>query len=336
MAQARMLNRSVGIDERLNSMSHDAMLFYLMSVPHLDRDGLIDGRPRVLWAQVAPLQDDWRLLADAMIDEWVACGLVVRYGDGNPVLFFPGFQKNQPRMVYRREQASQHPCPPGYERTRDGLELVGESGAGHNEVATESRSGRDQVATESRSGRAEDQDQDQDQDQSEVEVEVNDDVVDLHSFSHTSLGSRKNARACVRENGAEGELRPDGSIVLTDVGVARQRLRDGQHLSAGELIFAYTEEQVRRASYEFGAQLGLAMEWVGFERWLGEQEAGTLWSFVWWCQFYADLPTEKLDRIQSLPAVIRSNLRDGVAAPLNGNQRKAVALMIDALDAVGV
>ena len=72
MAQARMLNRSVAIDERLNGMSQAAMLFYLMSVPHLDRDGLIDGRPRVLLAQGAPLQDAWLTTGGALGEPVVA------------------------------------------------------------------------------------------------------------------------------------------------------------------------------------------------------------------------------------------------------------------------
>ena len=116
MAEARMINRSVSTDERLNGMSRDAMLLYLMTVPHLDRDGLTDGRPRVLWAAVAPLQDAWLQSVGALIDEWVACGLVVRYGDGGcPVLYFTGFAKNQARMPYARERASKFPCPPGCE-----------------------------------------------------------------------------------------------------------------------------------------------------------------------------------------------------------------------------
>lgn len=336
MAQARMLNRSVAVDERLNGLSHDAMLLYLMTVPHLDRDGLIDGRPRILWAQVAPLQDAWIQSAGALIEEWVECGLVVRFGDGRPVLFFPGFQKNQPRMLYKREQASQHPCPPGYRRAEDGLEAVSGSGGNRDVVASESRVSRAEVVSESGAGREDVRPRraevkDQDQDQTEVEVGV---VGDLNSLSPRVGGVGKNA--CVREeNFAEAEVGEDGRFHLTQAGVMRQALREGRALSAGDLMFAYTDEQVLRVAFAMGSLLGLHMEWGGFERWLRKQDTPSLWEFVWWCQFYGDLPAEKLQGIKSLPGLIQTNLRDGVSAPLSGNQRKAVAKMIERVEELG-
>ena len=351
MAQARMLNRSVAIDERLNGMSQAAMLFYLMSVPHLDRDGLIDGRPRVLWAQVAPLQDAWLTTAGALVDEWVECGLVVRYGDGKPVLFFPGFQKNQPRMVYRREQVSQFPCPPGYVRTDEGLEPIGAAGAlavgtardevesgsreYRDEVASSSRVGRDEVATYSRAHRVlgatsarPSRAEDQDQDQSEVEVDVDDGRSTTTATTADGFSNNARARAYVREI----EVLEDGSLALTPAGHARARLREGQHMTPGDMMCAFSHDQVRRIAWEMGALVGLHTEWQGFERWLKQQEYHTLWELIWWCQFYADLSPEKLDAIKSLPGIIRSNLNDHVRAPLSGRQRQAVAQLIDRLE----
>lgn len=358
MAQARMLNRSVAEDEALAGLSVEAALFFLMAIPHLDRDGLITGHPRLLWSDVAPLRDGLRDCAGALIDEWVEANLVVRFGDGRPVLFFPGFQKNQSGMRYDRESPSKHPTPPGYERTSDGLTPISEAlrlgsveGVGSNSgdspaivptnsdnVPTKGRNGAGSAPATVRSRAAaraaaevqvQDQAQDQVQDESESAV-----VGDLGFSSHRADGVGKNA--CVREgNFAEAEVGEDGRIQLTQAGVMRQALREGRALSAGDLMFAYTDEQVLRVAYAMGSLLGLHMEWGGFERWLRKQDTPALWEFVWWCQFYSDLPVEKLQGIKSLPGLIQTNLRDGVSAPLAGNQRKAVAKMIERVEELG-
>jgi hypothetical protein len=58
----------------------------------------------------------------AIIDEWIACGLVISYMDGKTiVLFFKGFAQNQIGMRYEREPESNFAPPPGYARTKSGL-----------------------------------------------------------------------------------------------------------------------------------------------------------------------------------------------------------------------
>ena len=60
--------------------------------------------------------------AEELIQEWLACGLVLAYEtDDTRVLFFLGFRKNN-KIQYNKEGASQFPPPPGYHRTDDGLE----------------------------------------------------------------------------------------------------------------------------------------------------------------------------------------------------------------------
>jgi hypothetical protein len=99
------------------------MLLYVLTIAHLDRDGLIDGTPAALAARVAPLRAELRDSAGAYINEWVDQGLVVRYqGErGRPVLFFKGFRRYQTNLDYARERASRYPPPPGYSRGKYGL-----------------------------------------------------------------------------------------------------------------------------------------------------------------------------------------------------------------------
>lgn len=121
MARGRMLNKTVAIDRRLNSLSLEAHWLYLMTIPHLDRDGLIAGDAPLLAAVAMPRRPELHAQTDAIVAEWITAGLVVRYTTPDTdVLFFAGFGKNQ-RLEYSKEAASDFPPPPGYQRTPSGL-----------------------------------------------------------------------------------------------------------------------------------------------------------------------------------------------------------------------
>lgn len=113
MARGRFLSESIATDARLNSLSVEAELAYLMTVPHLDRDGLIEGDPDVLWGKVCPKR---RIFLDSMasfIQEWTKAGLVICYDtDDGLVLWFKGFAKNQLGLRYDRETPSRFAPPP--------------------------------------------------------------------------------------------------------------------------------------------------------------------------------------------------------------------------------
>lgn len=122
MARGRFISESVAKDARLNSLSLEAELVYLMTIPHLDRDGLIDGDPDVLWGTVCPKR---RQLIDRMaafVQEWAKAGLVLCYDtEEGVVLWFKGFTKNQIGLRYERETPSRFPPPPGYYRGTIGI-----------------------------------------------------------------------------------------------------------------------------------------------------------------------------------------------------------------------
>lgn len=180
MAARRMLSAMVGRDEKLSALSLPALCLYLMTIPHLDRDGLIDGRPPVLVGMVAPLRGEFYDDAHGLIMEWVTVGVVTRYnGEREPVLAFHGFRRHQQGMLYDREAVSVYPPPPGYARCpRHGLvweeEIEEHDGCAPRSTTRAGRSrGQDVVMTTSRRGHAETERQteteDQDQDQDQVE-----------------------------------------------------------------------------------------------------------------------------------------------------------------------
>lgn len=122
MARGRFISESIATDARLNGLSVEAELVYLMTVPHLDRDGLIEGDPDVLWGKVCPKRRQFLDGMSAYIQEWAKAGLVLMYDtDEGTVLWFKGFSKNQQGMRYEREAQSKFPPPPGSEPTPDKL-----------------------------------------------------------------------------------------------------------------------------------------------------------------------------------------------------------------------
>lgn len=127
MAAGRFISISVAEDVRLNNISVEAQMMYLMTVPHLDRDGIINGNPSVLRGRVCPLREDFITKMPAIINEWVQSGLVIKYTNGDDTaLWFKGFAKNNPLTHYAREKASKFAPPPGYIRGAKGLESVKE------------------------------------------------------------------------------------------------------------------------------------------------------------------------------------------------------------------
>lgn len=154
MARGRFINTSIATDTKLNSLSIEAHWLYMMTIPHLDRDGLIIADTYVLFGKVCPRRPEVINRIDELIAEWVAAGLVTVYSteDGS-VAYFHGFAKNQQGMTYSREGASTLSPPPGYTRTNTGLT-------------------QDELTTNSCNGRAEVKYKSQYKSQVEVQVEV--------------------------------------------------------------------------------------------------------------------------------------------------------------------
>jgi hypothetical protein len=136
MARGRFLNASIAADLALNSLSLEAHWLYMMTIPHLDRDGLIIADTYVLFGKVCPRRPELIGRIDDLIAEWVASELVIVYPTRKgKVAFFKGFGKNQQGMHYSREAASDLDVPSGYERTDRGVEPIQE------EVSSESEQG---------------------------------------------------------------------------------------------------------------------------------------------------------------------------------------------------
>ncbi len=125
MAKGRFISKTIAVDKRLNELSLPSHFLFLMTIPHLDRDGLIlYGNGPELWATVAPRRYDLLPQIHDLVDEWLQCGLAIVYDDPHhgQVLFLRGFGKNQGGLRYDREPESVYAPPPGWERTETGLQ----------------------------------------------------------------------------------------------------------------------------------------------------------------------------------------------------------------------
>lgn len=178
MARGRFLNTSIAEDIELNSLSLEAHWLYMMTIPHLDRDGLIKADTYVFFGKVCPRRPELIPRVDALIDEWAKCGLVTLYPtrDGK-VAFFHGFTKNQQGMHYSREGTSVLDVPPGYVRTPMGLLTTEEAETQSNAKNgddTPSEPTPDSLPTNSRPTPAEVKDQSEVKSQVEVKAQAQD------------------------------------------------------------------------------------------------------------------------------------------------------------------
>lgn len=76
MAQGRIINKSISLSEKANTISDAAALLYSWMIPHGDDFGLLQGSPMTIKALVAPMRS-WSIeQVKLFIDEMVAVGLI--------------------------------------------------------------------------------------------------------------------------------------------------------------------------------------------------------------------------------------------------------------------
>lgn len=114
MATGRFIDKGISVNARVNGMSRDAAFVFTWAIPHCDRDGLIEGDRRVLFAKICPMQEDLRARMNDIVEEWKESGLVkeYEYREGT-VLWFTGFHEHQKLSRYEKEVPSRFPKPPG-------------------------------------------------------------------------------------------------------------------------------------------------------------------------------------------------------------------------------
>lgn len=113
MAEGRFVSKSIAHDWDLNSVSFEADYLFGRCIPHLDREGRINGHPGELKGVAVPLRKEMTPeVIDRCLGELAAKDLVLWYSvDNCPVLWFKGFEKHQKGLRKERESPSKLPAP---------------------------------------------------------------------------------------------------------------------------------------------------------------------------------------------------------------------------------
>lgn len=117
-----MLSVELSMDVKLSAVSVEAQLLYVMTQPHLDRDGLIEQEPRLLVLKALPLRPAICAVADRLVMELEEARLLWLYdGFNGRVAYFRRFRLDNTNLRYEREERSKYPPPPGWVRQPWGM-----------------------------------------------------------------------------------------------------------------------------------------------------------------------------------------------------------------------
>jgi len=314
MARGRMISKEASTDRALNSISMEAQLLYCLTLPHLDRDGLIDGHPMMLWRLAAP----WRLeLMDRthmLIREWIDIGLVTRYTwkDGD-ILFFKGFRKHNAGLEYEKDEPSSFPPPPGYVRSAHGLipedqeaasrlaESFRQNNAYHKALIKYATTGEIALRKPLQRNR-----------ESFEKVSGN----NRESFENESGKFR------AEDNIREGNI--GGGGVQTDTHPILGSSNGGD-ARGGDPLADVTADMVANAVIELGNTINVWGDWRGNWRgWVDELTQPQRVVMLTWLWKMQDYSQEEWDQIKNVPGLLRKLTLDGKRADLRPAQESAL------------
>lgn len=360
MAKGRLMPAELAYDERLARLDLAHMTLFLLMLPHLDRDGLMDGRPLALWAKAAPLRLELREDAARAISAWVDAGLVVRYAgaQGEALLFVQDFRQWNSDFKYEREAPSKYPPPPGWVRTRFGLAPTdpdlafalaqnykpesryrkaleqmamqdGAVGGGEDpyEKLVRQKSGLSPAAVPTHSGSGPELVPRQDHNHNQY---MNGDVGDHSRHSPTLQVSgggvgeplpARSAGAAMVEAVHRGPTH--GAAAPGDGG--EDGAVDAAGVDGATHLLLFEDGDLRQAASEMGEMLNFPMLWTDFAGFLAGLDAAGLVLLLEWMAYYMEQRPEVHERIHSLPAVIRAHLKKGGRPALLTRQREDVA-----------
>ena len=113
MARGRMLNKTISIDQSLNSLTDREALIFTWLIPHLNKNGCFYGDEKVIKSLVFPLKTSITPTKIRAALHKIAQKTLIDFYKTRGVLYisFPGFDKNQPGLRKEREGDSDIPEP---------------------------------------------------------------------------------------------------------------------------------------------------------------------------------------------------------------------------------
>lgn len=309
MARARMLSTDASIDPELNSLTLESMTLYLLTIAHLDRDGLIDANPMRLCAQAAPLRPELRDRAGALINEWIEAGLVQRYPTSRNqyALFFKGFRKHN-RFEYTKDRPSELPPPPTWIRTKFGL-VPEDKDACFRLAAAMHPENKYRKAL--------------------IEYAQSDDTSsELLEPSRTHLDNFSPRQDKIRSDETNGGGGVQEHASHTPGFGNGGGAGGGTPTRLTQALAEFTDDELRIGADGVASLHNLPTEFNGWERFLSAATRQELILVLAWCVKWRDLSIEDMERIKSWPALLRSKLRGAEWPGLNGSQIDALANLV--------
>lgn len=308
MAKARLLAAEFLLSYEFSLLQTDSALAFLYTVPHWDRDGLLDGDAVWSLPQLMLGRQELHSRVSLFVKNWVDAKIISSYEVVNRrILHWPKFRIYNSNIITTRESPSKYPPPPGWHRTPAGLvpddenelynllmqidprssyrlalenELALQTGKQPNTYGKRHHDEREVHHDRSCATRADQQDQDQS-------------VVAVDQSIHPSL---------VKVTGGAG-------------GAATNR--DYKIESLGQL----DHRQLVAVAMYAGAGLGLLDEWVGYLDHLITLNETGLNTLIRWIAFYAVQTPEQMARVNSHTAVIRANINEGRHPSISAKMR---------------
>jgi hypothetical protein len=311
-----MLSVETAVDPDLNALSLPAYALYLATIPHLDRDGLIDAHPVKLLATVAPLRHELRDSAAMLINEWIEIGLVIRYEVTSrlSVLFFKGFRRHQQGMEYSREPASRFPPPPGWTRTKEGLIPNDPELCFRLAEAFHAKSAYRRLLLEHAGADA----------PADVMPETSRSVRDGSRSVREHFAPNTNIR---EENNGDGDVH---TYTAHHSGSGNGGGAGGGTATAVTVALAeYSDDELRIAADQIGSLHGLHDDFNGWPRYLSAASRQDLLIVLAWCARWNDSTADEIAAIKNLPALLRSKVKAADWPGLNRIQIAKLQNMIE-------
>lgn len=316
MARARMLSTDASIDPELNSLTLESMTLYLLTIAHLDRDGLIDANPMRLTAQAAPLRPELRDRAGALINEWIEAGLVVRYpiGRNQYAIFFKGFRKHN-RFEYSKDRPSELPPPPGWTRTKFGLVPEDRDACFRLAAAMHPENKYRKALIEYAEG-----------------ATTSSELLEPSSKPLEHFSPRSDQIRSDETSGGGGvQEHTPHTPGYGNGGDAR----GGAPTRLTQALAEYSDDELRIGADNVASLHNFPTEFNGWARFISAATRQDLILILAWCIKWSDLTLEEMERIHSWPALLRSKLRNTEWPGLTTSQIAALTNLVqDALFAL--
>lgn len=314
MARGRIITKEASVDPELNSISIEAMLLYVLTLPHLDRDGLIDGTPMRLAAVAAPLQAILRDRAGAYINEWIEVGLVIPYRSGkHQILFFKGFRKHQIKMEYSKDTPSIYPAPPNWHRTPEGIipddsELCFRLADGFHATSAYRRV----LLMAARADLP--------------EIEAGDGYLTngIEKSSRSNRDGIENTSSQYQSKRRDIDDDDDQSINPSLPGYGNGGVQGG----GGDLTDIPRKELIVVA-YDLGGLLNLVTEWRSYQSYVMGLSDSDLVQLIEWIFYYRNQPEETITAIRSMPAVIQAHMKRNETAAFTTRERAELRNLVE-------